>query len=54
MVRQLHREGVRFMLSIWPNMDESTENYREFRDRGLLLPGSNIYDPLRGEGRALY
>ena len=54
MVRQLHREGVHFMLSIWPNMDESTENYREFRDRGLLLPGSNIYDPLRGEGRALY
>lgn len=54
MIRQLHDEGVHFMVSIWPNMDESTENYREFRDRGLLLPGTNIYDPLRGEGRALY
>ena len=38
------------MLSIWPNMDESTQNYREFRDRGLLLPGSNIYDPPPGGG----
>lgn len=54
MIRQLHDEGVHFMISIWPNMDESTENYREFQERGLLLPGTNIYDALCREGRELY
>lgn len=54
MIRQLHEEGVHFMISIWPNMDENTENYREFQGKGLLLPGTNIYDSLSREGRELY
>lgn len=54
MIRSLHEENLHFMLSIWPNMDENTENYAEFKEKGLLLPGVNIYDPLRSAGRELY
>jgi len=54
MIRKLHEEHVHFMLSVWPNMDESTENYREFKERKLLLPGVNIYNSLCEEGRKLY
>ena len=51
---ELHRKQVRFMVSIWPNMDEKTDDYRAFAERDLLLPFSNLYDATRAEGRALY
>ena len=54
MTRTLHEEHVRFMLSIWPNLTEGTENYEEFQKKGLLLPGINNYDPLSPEGRKIY
>lgn len=54
MIRRLHGAHAHFMLSIWPNMNEDTENYREFHAAGLLLPGINVYNPLGEEGRKLY
>ena len=54
MTEKLHKEHVHFMLSIWPNMGEETDNYREFKEKGLLLPGCNVYDALSKEGRGLY
>ena len=54
MMEQLHEEQVHFMLSIWPNMDQETENYKEFAERQLLLPGCSIYNALSAEGRQLY
>ena len=54
MVRELHGEHARLMVSIWPNMDEKTADYKEFADRGLLLPFGTIYDALNPEARALY
>ncbi|MGN0267134.1 MAG: TIM-barrel domain-containing protein, partial [Lachnospiraceae bacterium] len=54
MVEELHDRQVHFMLSIWPNMAENTENYQEFREQGLLLPGCTVYNALSGEGRELY
>lgn len=54
MIRALHEDHVHFMLSIWPNMNENTENYQEFKEKNLLLPGVDIYDPLCEEGRKLY
>lgn len=54
MTEKLHEENVRFMISIWPNLTEGTENYEEFREKGLLLPGINLYDPLKEEGRRTY
>lgn len=54
MTEKLHEEHVRFMLSIWPNLTEGTENYEEFKAKNLLLPGINNYDPLKEEGRSAY
>lgn len=55
MIETLHKEyNVHFMLSIWPNMDESTENYREFKENKELLPGCNIYNALSQKGRDIY
>ena len=55
MIDTLHKDyKVRFMLSIWPNMDESTENYIEFKENKELLPGCNIYNALSEKGRNIY
>ena len=54
MIRRLHEMDVHFMISIWPNMSEACENYREFAEAGLLLPASEVYDALSEEGRKLY
>lgn len=54
MIENLHEEHVHFMISIWPNLTEGTEDYEEFKGKGLLLPGINNYDPLSSEGRKTY
>ena len=54
MTKKLHEEHVHFMVSIWPNLTEGTSNYEEFREKGLLLPGINNYNPLGKEGREVY
>lgn len=54
MVEKLHELDTHFMMSIWPNMDESCQDYQEFAGKGLLLPGSNIYNAFSEEGRSLY
>ncbi len=54
MTDELHQAGVRFMVSIWPNMNEASENYNEFLDANLLLPASDIYNALDPKGRELY
>ncbi len=54
MIRTLHGMDVHFMLSIWPHMDEKSENYREFAEAGFLLPNSNIYNAFCSEGREMY
>lgn len=50
MTGALHEKNVHFMISIWPNMNAECDNYREFQEAGLLLPGSEIYDAFREEG----
>lgn len=54
MIQNLHKENVSFMISIWPNMDEKTENYKEMKENGALLPASSIYNALEKKGRMLY
>lgn len=54
MMKQLHENNAKLMVSIWPNMSEESDNYREFKEKGYLLPGINIYNPYQEEGRALY
>lgn len=54
MVDKLHKNGIHFMMSIWPNMSEVTDDYKEFEKNGQLLPGTNIYNAFSKEGRAIY
>lgn len=54
MIKELHKQNIHFMMSIWPNMDETCENYREMKDKNLLLPASNIYNAFHLEARQIY
>lgn len=54
MMDKLHKQNVNLMISVWPNMSEECSDYKEFKERNLLLPGSSIYNPLMEEGRKLY
>lgn len=53
-ISELHKEHVKLMVSIWPNMDAKTQDYQEFLKENLLLPNSNIYNAYQKEGRELY
>ncbi len=54
MTEELHKHHIRFMISIWPNMDEKSDNYKEFKENDLLIPGTTIYNPYKKEGREMY
>ena len=38
MVKELEEMGVKLMVSIWPSVHANSVNFREMRDRGLLIP----------------
>lgn len=54
MISKLHSMDTAFMVSIWPSVDEKSENYKEFDKEGLLLPGTNVYNAFLEEGRRMY
>lgn len=54
MIAKLHKDHVRFMISIWANTDENTENYTELKEAGCMLPGCSVYDAFSEKGRAMY
>ena len=54
MMEDLHEMDVRLLISIWPHMDQRSDNYREFKERDLLLPMWNVYDAFNPEARKLY
>ncbi len=54
MMEELHKLNAHLMLSIWPNADEKSENYAQFKENGCLLPGSNIYNAFEEKARRLY
>lgn len=54
LIKALEDQDVHFMLSIWPNPCEVTEDYAQFFDKNLLLPASDIYDAFSPEARQLY
>ena len=54
MVKKLHQDDVHFMISIWPTMDEKSENYKEMKEAGTLLSGVNICNAFDKDGRELY
>lgn len=54
MVDELHKKGVRFMISIWPNMNRGTDDNEEFLKAGKLLCNNSTYDAFDDEARDLY
>ncbi len=54
MMEKLHGLDTRLMISVWPNMNPQTENNAEFKQKGWLLPGGELYDALNPGARALY
>ena len=54
MTKELHDMGIRFMMSIWPNMSPGTENNEEFKEKGLLFTGTDIYNAFSKDARKLY
>ena len=37
MVDELHRMGIKVMVSVWPSVDRRSENFGEMMERGLLI-----------------
>lgn len=54
MMEELHENHANLMVSIWPNMSNDCDNYKEFAEHKYLLQASSIYDPYKEEGRMLY
>lgn len=50
----LREMGIHLMVSIWPNMDGKSPNHKEFKEAGLCLPNSNLYNSFEEKGRELY
>ena len=54
MVDQLHKNNVKFMISVWPSVSATAENRRDFEEAGLMIPESEFYDPFEEKGREIY
>ena len=54
MVEELHKKGIAFMISVWPNMNQGTENNEEMAKAGKLLMNLSTYDAFDEEARDLY
>ena len=54
MVEELHKKGIAFMISVWPNMNQGTENNKEMEKAGKLLMNLSTYDAFDEEARDLY
>ena len=54
MIERLHDNHTHFMISVWANPSERTDNYKEFKDAGLLLPNCGIYNALSEDARKMY
>lgn len=54
MMDKLHDKNLHLMISIWPNMTAACDNYKEFKARKMIYPGTEIYDALNKDARDLY
>lgn len=54
MISKLHDSNVHYMVSIWPTMAEGTPDHKEFAEKKLFLPASDVYNAFQKEARELY
>lgn len=53
-VSGLHEKNIHFMVSVWPNMSPDSQNYAEFKQAGMLMDNSNLYNAFDERARELY
>lgn len=53
-MKQIHDMHVHTMVSVWPNMNSCTDDYKEFEKSGYLLNDLATYDAFSGEARKMY
>lgn len=51
MVDELHRMGIRLMVSIWPTVEDKSENSMEMREKGLLIRANRGINYVIGDSR---
>ena len=49
----IHAMNAKLMISIWPSMTNSPQE-KDFRERGMILPGTNVYNAFSSKARDLY
>ncbi|MGI6672564.1 MAG: TIM-barrel domain-containing protein [Christensenellales bacterium] len=54
MIDALHQMNIRLFISLWPNMAKQSSDHREMKEKGFLLPASDIYDAINPQARALF
>lgn len=54
MMTDLHALDTRLMISIWPILQSGGDNWRELKERGLLLGNQATYDAFNPSARACY
>ncbi len=54
MVDALHKQGVAFMISVWPNINRKGADHAEMMAAGKLLANLNTYDAFDPEAQDLY
>ncbi len=59
MIKEIHDQNTKIMISIWPVSASKTNVYKEMQDNGFLIGGSNsqsrgLYDAYNPEARNLY
>lgn len=54
MIKALHDLNIKLMISIWPNMATTSEDYREMKEKGFLLGDYSTYDAFDIGARELY
>lgn len=54
MVKELKQLGIETVVSVWPTIDERSENYAEMEDRGLLVRTDRGKDTMTWMGNTVY
>jgi alpha-D-xyloside xylohydrolase len=53
-LRKLHSANVHAMISVWAKFDTKSRNYQDMKQRGLIVPGTDIYDATNPVARDYY
>lgn len=54
LTQTLHDMDAKMMMSIWPSFSEASEDYKELKLAGKMLPLNNNYNAFDEEARAIY